>query len=240
MIELTNSGERILLDKETPLMIARHLCAYKFVADYVSNKAVLDIGCGEGYGSFYLAGFAQEVTGIDYDKAIIDYAQIKYIKNNLTFSLLDIGNLDSLKDKFDVICAFQFIEHIQDVTSFVEKVKDLMKDNGIFVCSTPNKLDASPNSNVPLNKFHVREYLSTEFKELLETHFGSLDIWGLKRGRRINLYRRLKKSGLFRCLPAVINPINRFYQRINCDHFVMVKDKVEKALDFLAVCRIPK
>jgi protein-L-isoaspartate O-methyltransferase len=72
---ISNTGERILLDKETPLMIARHFRAYKFAKDYVCNKTVLDIGCGEGYGTYYLGGFAKEVMGIDYDEAIIDYAR---------------------------------------------------------------------------------------------------------------------------------------------------------------------
>lgn len=46
MIDISNTGERILLDKETPLMIARHFCAYRFARDYVGNKTGLDIGCG--------------------------------------------------------------------------------------------------------------------------------------------------------------------------------------------------
>ena len=50
MKEIDNTGERILLEKETPLMISRHFCAYKFARDFVSGKEVLDIGCGEGRG----------------------------------------------------------------------------------------------------------------------------------------------------------------------------------------------
>ncbi len=95
MTEIANTGERILLEKESPLMIARHLSAYEFAKDYVYNKTVLDIGCGEGYGCFYLAGTAKTIVGIDYDKAIIDYAKSRYQRNNLQFFVMDVKNLIS-------------------------------------------------------------------------------------------------------------------------------------------------
>lgn len=84
MAEIINTGERILLSKETPSMISRHFCVYRFAKDYVIDKTVLDIGCGEGYGSFYLAEFARQAMGMDYDRAIIDYARTRYRKRNLT------------------------------------------------------------------------------------------------------------------------------------------------------------
>ena len=237
MIEIINSGERILLDKETPLMIARHFCAYKFAKDYVSNKSVLDIGCGEGYGANYLARFAKEVVGLDYDEAIINYARNKYPKTNLRFCKIEVNGLNSMDNKFDIICSFQVIEHIRDTEAFLRNINHLLKDNGIFICSTPNKKDASPRSNVPLNKFHIKEYLWGEFKELLELVFKEVDILGLKRGRGLSFYRRLKKIGLFNFLPIRMNPVKRFYGRIDCDNFIIIKDNIDSALDFIAVCK---
>jgi len=43
MREIANTGERILLEKEIPLMIAHHFRAYKFAKAFVSGKDVLDI-----------------------------------------------------------------------------------------------------------------------------------------------------------------------------------------------------
>ncbi len=236
MIGIADTGERILLEKETPLMIARHFCAYRFAKDYVFNKDILDIGCGEGYGSYFLAGFAKKSVGIDYDKEIISYAKNKYRKDNLAFYAIDVKDLSSFSNKFDAICSFQFIEHILDTKVFLEQIKNLLAEKGIFICSTPNRLDASPNSDTPLNRFHVKEYLINEFKELLGTHFSKVEIFGLKRGKRLNFHRRLKKIGLFIFFPSFINPVKRFYDRIDCDDFIIVKDKLDTALDFIAVC----
>lgn len=105
-MNIPNTGERILLEKETPLMIARHFCAYQFAKDYVHDKRVLDIGCGEGYGSYYLASLAREVVAIDYDRAIIDYAKDKYRRGNLIFNTVDARELGSFSNGFDTICSF--------------------------------------------------------------------------------------------------------------------------------------
>lgn len=236
MKEIDNTGERILLEKETPLMIARHFCAYRFAKDYVHNKTVLDIGCGEGYGAYFLASFAKQVVGVDYDKSIIDYARNKYKKDNLEFRQLDVTDLNYFQDKFDAICSLQVIEHTQNAKIFLEAVNNLLNEDSIFICSTPNKLDASPGSDIPLNKFHVKEYLSDEFRELLIRYF-AVDIYGLKRGRALNFYRSIKKTGLFNFLPYSMNPVKRFYKAIDCDNFIIAKDKLDKALDFIAVCR---
>lgn len=237
MRDVPDTGERILLDAETPLMIARHFSAYKFAEDYVSGKNVLDIGCGEGYGTHYLSGFAESITGIDYDKTIVEYAKEKYRRNNLKFYTLDIKNIDSLDSRFEAVCSFQVIEHIQDAGLFLENIKRLLTDDGVFICSTPNRRDASLDSPTPLNKFHLKEYLLDEYRQLLENYFKSADIFGLRRGKKLNFYRRLKKIGVFNFLPQNLDPVKRFYRQINYADFYIASNNLGTALDFIAVCR---
>lgn len=236
MKEIDNTGERILLEKETPLMIARHFCAYKYAKDRAAGKEVLDIGCGEGYGSDFLAGFAKSVLGIDYDAAVIDYAKDKYRQAGLSFSVLDIKNLASLGRKFDVICSFQNIEHIQDTEKLLKDVSSLLNESGVFICSTCNIKDASPGSNTPFNKFHVKEYSAGEFKRLLERHFKKVEIVGLRRSLALKLNRRLKKIGVFNFLPARLDPVKRFFAKANCGYFLWKKNDLDNCLDFIAVC----
>ncbi|HLD83027.1 MAG TPA: methyltransferase domain-containing protein [Candidatus Omnitrophota bacterium] len=236
-MQIANTGERILLEKETPIFIARHFCAYKFAKGYAQGMDVLDIACGEGYGSYFLADFALMVTGIDYDPEVIGYAKEKYKRDNLEFLTLDINALGSLKKKFNLICSFQFIEHLKDAKAFLTSIKGNLSESGIFICSTPNKYDASPNSDAPLNKFHLKEYTLLEFRELLEAGFKEVRIWGLKRTRRQRFYRRLKKIGLFNFLPHSLNPVERFFASAGCEDFAIIKDVLDSALDFIAVCR---
>jgi len=237
MAEIINTGERILLDKETPLMIARHFCAYKFAKDFVSGKSVLDVGCGEGYGSDFLAGYANEVLGIDYDNDVISYAKEKYNKKNLQFLGLDIKDLSSLHRKFDVICSFQNIEHIRDTDELLKDILSLLNDSGVFICSTCNMKDASPGRTTPFNKFHVKEYVIDEFRNLLETHFKKVEIAGLNRGFALKACRRLKKIGLFNFLPERLDPVRRFFAQADCKYFLWTKKEIGNCLDFIAVCK---
>jgi SAM-dependent methyltransferase len=236
MNQIENTGERILLEKETPLMIARHLSAYKFARDYVWRRSVLDVACGEGYGSFYLADAASQVKALDYSSEAIDYAGRKYQKNNLQFSVMDVKNLSSLSQKFSAICSFQFIEHLSDANEFLGDVSSLLEPGGVFICSTPNKIDASGGRDIPCNKFHLKEYFYAEFKELLEKYFRQVQVFGLKRSPRLNFYRRLKKMGIFDCLPDPLNPVKGFYNKLDCANFIIVKDSLDTALDFIALC----
>ncbi len=236
MKEIDNTGERILLDKETPLMIARHFCAYKYAKGFVSDKEVLDIGCGEGYGSDFMTGYAKSVLGLDYDKTVIDYAKGKYHKPGLDLSVLDIKNLDSLNRKFDVVCSFQNIEHIQDTGQLLKDISGLLNDNGIFICSTCNIKDASPGSKEPFNKFHVKEYLISEFKELLKGYFNRVEVFGLRRSVALKFNRRLKKIGLFNFLPAKLDPVKCFFAKANCSYFLWAREDLDNCLDFIAVC----
>lgn len=237
MTEILNTGERILLEKETPLMIARHICAYQFAKDLVADKRVLDIGCGEGYGTYFLAGFAKEAIGIDYDVSVVSFAQKKYKRENLEFYAVKAEECRALGGKFDVVCSFQVIEHINEPREYLSNIKDLLSERGIFICSTCNKTDSSPNSPVPLNKFHVREYLLDEFKLLLEGFFRKVEIYGLKRSRRLKIMRRLKKSGILKFLPPALNPVDKFFSRVDYRDFILIRENLDSALDFIALCR---
>lgn len=237
MIEIANTGERILPDKETPMMVARHLSAYKFTQGYVPGKKALDIGCGEGYGTHYLSGYAGDITGIDYSPEAIAHAKEKYQNKNTHFEVVDVKQIAQMRNSFDVICCFQVIEHIKDTASFLTAIKSLLADGGTFVCSTPNKIDASPDTVEPVNKFHVREYLLDEFTGLLKPYFSEVRMFGLKRNRGLNFYRRLKKIGLFNFLPEKTDPVKRFYTQIHTGNFNITEKRLSAALDFIAVCR---
>jgi 2-polyprenyl-3-methyl-5-hydroxy-6-metoxy-1,4-benzoquinol methylase len=61
-----------------------HLYRYYFALHFVKDKKVLDLACGEGYGSYILSKSAEYVTGLDIDEKTIKHASCKYMVDHDT------------------------------------------------------------------------------------------------------------------------------------------------------------
>ena len=78
-----------------------------------------------------------------------------------------------LANNFDTVVSTEFIEHItrEQLEPLIEQIKIALKDDGVFVGSTPNK-------KVPTtNPYHLYEYTLPELKKILEQHFSEVTIW---------------------------------------------------------------
>jgi len=172
------TGERFLPWMEGVQIHYEHLHRYAFAARFVKGKKVLDLGCGEGYGTYMLAREATSVAGVEIDKPTIQHARSKYIKDNLEFiegSVLTVP-IEGEKE-FDIVVCFELIEHIAEQDKLLSEVKRLLKDDGLFIVSTPNKAvytDAPDHHN----PFHVKELYFEEFRSLLRRYFKHLRIFG--------------------------------------------------------------
>ena len=176
------TGERYLPELDAAEIGYEHWHRYLFASPFVQGKTVLDIACGEGYGSFYLSSLAKHVVGVDISQEAIDYAASKYIKHNLEFKTGAASKIP-IKDEsvFDVVVSFETIEHMAeaDQSLFLAEVKRLLKPNGVFLVSTPNKLVYSDLTGHK-NEFHFREFFVPEFKEFLFARFKYADFFGQK------------------------------------------------------------
>lgn len=170
------AGERTHPEDEEGINISR----YDFAGKSVKGKTVIDLGCGSGYGTWVLANNgAKMAIGIDYDPKVIQYAKKKYKLRNLKYQNVNSSILTK-RDKFQIVTAFEVIEHIKDDFEFVRLIKELLAQNGIAFISTPNKLISSPGMDTPPNPYHIREYTPTDFKKILSNDFSSVVLYGLK------------------------------------------------------------
>lgn len=76
-----------------------------------SGMAVLDVGCGTGITSRYMAGLGASVTAVDISPVLIEYAKSKSNGYGITYLVEEAGNL-SLNKTFDVIVMADVFEHI--------------------------------------------------------------------------------------------------------------------------------
>ncbi len=161
-----SQSEFITTEDPTSAAFQEHIWRYDFASKYAEDKVVLDVACGAGYGSLYLAkiGRAREVLGADYDKRAIEYAK-KYSSDNVEFVLLDATDLP-FNNAFDVIVSFETIEHIREYAKFVSECRRCLHPGGYLIVSTPNRLLSPPIK--PRIWHHDHEFSPTEFFDLFE------------------------------------------------------------------------
>ncbi len=177
---LEDTGERFLPWNEISATYHEHLHRYTLARKFTSEKKVLDLACGEGYGANILAKNAKSVTGIDYDEETINHAKNMYRKKNIEFlqgSITDVPIKDS--KLFDVIVCFEAIEHVDEPNKVLQEVKRLLKEDGIFLISTPNKI-VYDSEQIEPNPFHKKELTMDEFQNLLKPYFTNVKVYGQK------------------------------------------------------------
>jgi len=106
----------------------------------INNLKILDLGCGGGLICEPLSRLGAKVTGVDFIKENIESAKKHAELNNLKIEYFkqDVDNL-KLKNNFDVIILFEVLEHIDDWSNLIYKIKHYLKNKGILLISTINR-----------------------------------------------------------------------------------------------------
>lgn len=163
------SGERLETFIQTRDTID-HLHRYALVFDYIKDKIVLDIACGEGYGSNLMSQRAQYVYGVDIDLETISSAKHKYNKENLSFKTGRADLIPIETNSIDIVVSFETIEHHDKHEEMMLEMKRVLKPGGIIIISTPDKYFYTDKRNFN-NEFHVKELYREEFTSLINNHF---------------------------------------------------------------------
>ena len=237
------------------------LARYSFACRFVKKKKVLDIGTGLGEGAYYLATRgASEVLGIDYSESAIKYARRTFQAENLKFEVMNALALSFTRRSFDVITAFELIEHLPPPqhASFLERIAGILRSGGVFVISTPNKLISSPGRRKPYNPYHYKEFVPGELRELLRRHFFKVSLMGLcctnmhylEQQKKLNntwRYRMLVNFGQYRVTRELLAFIPKTLKRIvtserqlpllRASDFKISSKRINQCENLLAVCR---
>ncbi|MFV8368168.1 class I SAM-dependent methyltransferase [Flavobacterium sp. LB2R40] len=156
-----------------------HLHRYSIVNKYISNKIVLDIACGEGYGSNLMALTAKRVYGVYIDKEVINVATNKYTKNNLSYQVGSVTEIPFEDNSIDVIVSFETLEHHDKHQEMMIEIKRVLKKEGLLFLSTPDKLYYTDKANFK-NEFHVKELYKVDFLKLVNQYFSQTQFFTQK------------------------------------------------------------
>ncbi len=165
------TGERMVPEKASAEIFWEHVYRYRFAVPYVRNKRVLDIACGEGYGSAgLLKAGAASVIGVDISEETCRYAQQKY---GVDTRQGDAENIPLPNGSIDVIVSFETIEHVPSPEKFLKECVRVLRPGGQLIISTPNTSVYSYGGAEQDNPYHCSELTTREFNRILSEHFVS-------------------------------------------------------------------
>ena len=156
----------------------QHIQRYLVAKELCRNKKVLDIACGEGYGSDILSQTASSVYGVDISEEAVLHAQNKYQKDNLSFRTGSVAEISFDDESFDVVISFETIEHVSEELQikFLDEIKRVLKKDGLLMMSSPDKMYYSDMTDFK-NIYHVKELYEEEFYALLKKYFNNINMY---------------------------------------------------------------
>lgn len=245
-------NERLDHDEDSP-WTGEHYFRYDAVLQYIDhNDRVLDIACGEGYGTYKISQTtSNKVFGGDISQEAVNQSATKWIGDNIEFRVMDGTKLDFESEYFDKIVSFETIEHTTKYREMLLELNRVLKSDGVAFISTPNILINSPKGFVE-NPYHTQEWQFHELEEILNNAFDEVKIFGQKYSRYDDpaipkvgmaletvltqrLIRRLPTDLKNRVANLVIG--KRFYPQ--SDDFSLVSDpnEIVKCQTFFCICK---
>jgi len=242
---LSLTGERTLPDVPAEnYWYQRHLVVYEWIRARVGGQRVIDMACGEGYGSHVLGRTAATVVGVDANPEAHEHAARRYTAPNLRFARDLVETFD---EQADVVVFLQTIEHVRNPGEILERFKRLTaggRSPAVYL-TTPNLLTLAPaGAEKSENPWHVKEYRADEFRALCEAHFADVRLYGLFHAGKLGVHQvvieRLGWDRVHRALRLTKPFYDRFTPAIGTGDFALrpaADADLDGALDFLAVCR---
>lgn len=164
MVEFT--GERVIPGQVDPDLWNEHYGRYLFASRLSRYRRVLDVGAGAGYGSELLGQGAKSIVALD---CAADALSLVPVADRVQASA---AQLPFGPNAFDLVVAFEVIEHLAEWAEFLREARRVMAPGGQLIVSTPNtKYYAEARAASGPNPFHVHEFTYEEFRAALREVF---------------------------------------------------------------------
>lgn len=229
----------------------RHVAAYALAAPFLGQGRVIDVGCGVGH-SFEL--LAPRVTvGVDVDPAVLEGQQRETVA-------ADMRRLPFESASFDGAVAVHSIEHVPDPELAVGEIARVLKPGGVAILVTPNRLTFARPDEI-IDPYHYVEYDAAALEALCAPLFARVELAGVfgsenyraivaREHAKLDRLLRRDRLRLRRFVPRAMR--QRLYDSrlsreradddpeaaaITIDDFSLGHDRLDEALDLVAICR---
>ncbi len=140
-------GERWYTDKADPVALLRaeartrnQWITAELAARYPDRSIrILDVGCGAGFLANALASKGYQVTGLDVSDSSLAVARRHDATGTVEYRYGDAYNLEFTSESFEVVCAMDFLEHVEEPGRVVQEASRVLKPGGLFFFYTFNR-----------------------------------------------------------------------------------------------------
>jgi 2-polyprenyl-3-methyl-5-hydroxy-6-metoxy-1,4-benzoquinol methylase len=164
------------------------LSRYKFVSKMIAGKRnVLEIGCGDGFGSPIIASVPglEKLYCLDWDQRNISgnirrlgkiLPKVEFIKHDINESPFNVSN----KVPFDAAFMIDVIEHVEPISEaiFMENICKSLSENSILITGTPN-IHASPWASPQSAAQHINLKSPESLNQLMKKYFLNVFSFGM-------------------------------------------------------------
>jgi len=251
---------------EEQALLARHEFAYACAAQLAPpDRPLLEIGCGEGYGTRWLAERFAPVAAVDIDASAAARAATRCAAlPHCRVQAYDGVRLPYPDGSMATVIALQVIEHLPEPAVVLREMARVLQPGGMAMITTPNRAYRVADGSKPWNRFHYREYTAAELAALLAPHFADVTMQGVRAAAAIEQQekarcrtaqrlaaldplglrhwltpaREQKLAGLLRRLTGR-GPARATATPATVADYWLAATEPDAALDLLAVCRQP-
>jgi len=188
-----------------------HLSLYAFAARWARGAAVLDVGCGSGYGGAYLARHgARHVTGVDVDPGAVAFAA-RHWGADIRFEVMEASRLAELgAHRFDLVVVLNVLEHLSDVPAVLAGACATLRPSGTLIAAVPPVTSAEQRLAELANPHHVNIWSPRQWRHCLGAYFETVELYRhvLTRPDVVPDFRNAPPDTVlserdFDCLPAI-------------------------------------
>ena len=99
----------------------------------------MDVGCGGGFNSNFMASLGHQVVGVDLSAESLEVAKRHDVTGAVEYRLADAAKLPFGDGAFDAVMAMDFLEHVDDVQEVIAEIGRVLKPGGLFFFHTFNR-----------------------------------------------------------------------------------------------------
>lgn len=142
----------------------------------LEGKIVLDLGCGNGDNCIdFIKRGAKRVLGIDISSNMLDIAISKNSHKNIQYIKMDMTEISSINEKFDVVYSSLAIHYVQNYKLLISNIRKLLKPDGILLFSQEHPYTTAPKKGRAWTKdengnklyAHLSDYMYSGKREVI-------------------------------------------------------------------------